>query len=131
MLAMIRRVAHALVMVQELNYEGLCAADFEAGDEMSQALHDALYDYYFDDMPYGVQKARTGDPYEWVSDRFGADLGISGYGHNSPGIGPEDDPSVEREGVDYAMEENLKDVWIQALIEHLRQKVSDLATASV
>ena len=28
-------------------------------------------------------------------------------------------------------EENLKDVWIQALIEHLRQKVSDLATASV
>jgi hypothetical protein len=77
---------------------------------MSQALHDALYDYYFDDMPYGVQKARTGDPYEWVSDRFGADLGISGYGHNSPGIGPEDDPSLEREGADYATEESLEDV---------------------
>ena len=84
--------------------------DFEAGDEMSQALHDALYDYYFDDMPYGVKKARTGDPYEWVSDRFAADLGIPGSGMNSPGIGPEDDPGLEREGVDYAMEENLKDV---------------------
>ena len=84
--------------------------DFEAGDEMSQALHDALYDYYFDDMPYGVQKARTGDPYEWVSDRFAADLGIPGSGMNSPGIGPEDDPSVEREGADYATEENLEDV---------------------
>lgn len=84
--------------------------DFEAGDEMSQALHDALYDYYFDDMPYGVQKARTGDPYEWVSDRFAADLGIPGSGMNSPGIGPEDDPHLEREGVDYATEENLEDV---------------------
>ena len=84
--------------------------DFEAGDEMSQALHDALYDYYFDDMPYGVKKARTGDPYEWVSDRFAADLGIPGSGMNSPGIGPEDDPGLEREGVDYAMEENLEDV---------------------
>ena len=84
--------------------------DFEAGDEMSQALHDALYDYYFDDMPYGVKKARTGDPYEWVSDRFAADLGIPGSGMNSPGIGPEDDPSVEREGVDYAMEDDLEDV---------------------
>ena len=84
--------------------------DFEAGDEMSQALHDALYDYYFDDMPDGVKKARTGDPYEWVSDRFAADLGIPGSGMNSPGIGPEDDPSLEREGVDYAMEDDLEDV---------------------
>ena len=81
--------------------------DFEAGDEMSQALHDALYDYYFDDMPYGVKKARTGDPYEWVSDRFAADLGIPGSGMNSPGIGPEDDPSLEREGVDYEVEGEL------------------------
>ena len=84
--------------------------DFKAGGEMSRELHDALFDYYRDDMPYGVQKARTGDPYEWVSDRFGADLGLSGYGLNSPGIGPEDDPSVEREGVDYAMEDDLADV---------------------
>ena len=43
---------------------------------MSDALYDALYDYYFDDMPYGTKKARDGDPYEWISDRFSEDLGI-------------------------------------------------------
>jgi hypothetical protein len=81
--------------------------DFEATGEVSQHLHDALYDYYFDDMPYGVQKARDGDPYEWVADRFGSDLGLPGYGSASPGIGPEDDPHLERESVmhgDYAEE---------------------------
>ena len=72
--------------------------DFKETGEVSKHLHDALYDYYFDDMPYGVQKARDGDPYEWVADRFAADLGIPGSGMNSPGIGPEDDPSIEREG---------------------------------
>jgi len=81
--------------------------DFETTGEMSQHLHDALYDYYLDDMPYGVQKARDGDPYEWVADRFGSDLGLPGYGMNSPGTGPEDDPHLERESVmhgDYAEE---------------------------
>ena len=51
--------------------------DFENGGEMSDSLYDALYDYYFDDMPYGVKKARDGDPYEWIGDRFADDLGIS------------------------------------------------------
>jgi hypothetical protein len=81
--------------------------DFEKTGEMSQHLHDALFDYYRDDMPYGVQKASDGDPYEWVADRFGADLGLPGYGMFSPGIGPEDDPHLERESVmhgDYAEE---------------------------
>ena len=80
--------------------------DFEENDEMSQELHDALYDYYFDDMPYGVQKARTGDPYEWVADRFAADLGHPGAGLNSPGV-PDEDYGLERESVmhgDYAEE---------------------------
>ena len=80
--------------------------DFEENDEMSQELHDALYDYYFDDMPYGVQKARSGDPYEWVADRFAADLGHPGAGFNSPGV-PDEDYGLERESVmhgDYAKE---------------------------
>jgi hypothetical protein len=41
---------------------------------MSDHLFDALYDYYHDDMPYGVAKARSGDPYEWISDRLHRDL---------------------------------------------------------
>jgi hypothetical protein len=51
--------------------------DFETSGELSDSLYDALYDYYFDDMPYGTKKARDGDPYEWISDRFAADLDIS------------------------------------------------------
>ena len=80
--------------------------DFETTGEISQHLHDALYDYYQDDMPYGVQKARDGDPYEWVADRFGKDLGLPGYGMNSPGV-PDEDYGLERESVmhgDYAEE---------------------------
>lgn len=41
----------------------------ETGD-FDQDLFEALYDYYFDDMPYGVKKARDGDPYEWIGDAF-------------------------------------------------------------
>jgi phage tail tape-measure protein len=80
--------------------------DFKETGEVSDELHNALYDYYFDDMPYGTKKARDGDPYEWVADRFGADLGIDGYGSNSPGL-PDEDYGLERESVmhgDYAEE---------------------------
>ena len=48
--------------------------DFMDNGEMSSDLFDVLYDYYFDDMPYGVKKARSGDPYEWVSTRFANDM---------------------------------------------------------
>jgi hypothetical protein len=80
--------------------------DFQENDELSDELYNALYDYYFDDMPYGTKKARTGDPHEWVSDRFAADLGIPAAGFNSP-KDPEEDYSLERESVmhgDYAEE---------------------------
>jgi hypothetical protein len=50
--------------------------DFTQTGDMSDALYDALYDYYFDDMPYGTKKARDGDPHEWISDRFAQDIGI-------------------------------------------------------
>jgi len=51
--------------------------DFTETGDMSDDLYDALYDYYFDDMPYGTKKARTGDPHEWIADRFADDLGIN------------------------------------------------------
>lgn len=51
---------------------------FEQGDELESNLYDALYDYYLStgEMPYGTAKARTGDPYEWITDRLVADLGL-------------------------------------------------------
>ena len=44
--------------------------EFSQGNDLDDNLYHALYDYYFDDMPYGVKKARDGDPYAWVADRF-------------------------------------------------------------
>ena len=51
--------------------------DFEAGNEMDSDLYEALFDYYMlhGEMPYGVAKGRTGDPFNWVSDRFSMDMG--------------------------------------------------------
>jgi len=51
---------------------------FETGGELDNDLYEALYDYYSDhgEIPYGVAKARTGDPYEWVSDKLHQELGL-------------------------------------------------------
>jgi hypothetical protein len=50
--------------------------NFINGDELDDDLYHALYDYYSDhgEMPYGTMKARTGDPYEWVTMRFDRDV---------------------------------------------------------
>lgn len=52
---------------------------FEQDGELDTDLYDALFDYYFNagEMPYGTAKARTGDPYEWVSQRLYDDLGLN------------------------------------------------------
>ena len=65
-------------------------ADFEKGGDLDQDLYEALYDYYFDDMPYGTKKARDGDPYEWVSERLADELGVNES--NSGMVMPEADP---------------------------------------
>jgi len=53
--------------------------NFEANGDLDDDLYHALYDYYSDngEMPYGVAKARTGDPYNWVSDRLAQELGVN------------------------------------------------------
>ena len=38
--------------------------------DMGGELYDDLYTYFQADMPYGVQKARTGMPDEWIADRL-------------------------------------------------------------
>jgi hypothetical protein len=50
--------------------------NFIAGQELSDDLYHALYDYYSDhgEMPYGTMKGRDGDPYEWVHMRFDQDV---------------------------------------------------------
>jgi len=52
--------------------------DFVAGGDLDEHpdLYEALFDYYLlnGEMPYGVAKARTGDPIEWVTQRFDTDV---------------------------------------------------------
>ena len=64
--------------------------DFEAGAEMSRDLEDALYDYYFDDMPYGIKKVRSGHPGEWIAQRFASDIGLE------ESVRPENIPAIQR-----------------------------------
>lgn len=41
-------------------------------EELPEVLFDKLFDHYCNngEMPYGVAKARTGDPYTWVVDHM-------------------------------------------------------------
>ena len=43
--------------------------------EYGSKCYDELMDYFADEMPYGVMKARTGMPDEWIIDRVD-DLGV-------------------------------------------------------
>jgi hypothetical protein len=58
--------------------------NFEQGGDLDNDLYDALYDYYVEcgEMPYGVQKARTGDPMRWVAEKLDAELGNIAYGQD-------------------------------------------------
>ena len=40
-------------------------------------LYDRLFNFYADSgrMPYGTMKARTGDPFEWITEQLAIDLG--------------------------------------------------------
>lgn len=51
---------------------------FEANGDLDHDLYEALFDYYFNkgEIPYGTAKGRTGDPYEWISDRLHQELGL-------------------------------------------------------
>ena len=52
---------------------------FEQGNDLDSDLYDALFDYYSDkgEIPYGIAKARTGDPFSWVSDKLANHLGVN------------------------------------------------------
>ena len=56
-------------------------AQFEQGGDLDDNLYDALYDYYSDagEIPYGIAKARTGDPYQWITDKLDQELGTGNH----------------------------------------------------
>lgn len=40
---------------------------FVDGENISQELYEKLYSTFLHEMPYGVAKARTGDPDQWLA----------------------------------------------------------------
>ena len=48
--------------------------DYKAGGDLTDnnEFYEALFDYFSDngEMPYGTQKARDGDPVQWISDKL-------------------------------------------------------------
>ena len=66
--------------------------NFEAGGDIGdkQDFFDALFDYYCDngEMPYGTAKARTGDPYDWITDRLARELRTNEAAPAVPGTVP-------------------------------------------
>ena len=48
--------SHGITDIDDLEYGGMC--------------FDELLDYFADEMPYGVLKARTGMPDEWIHDKL-------------------------------------------------------------
>jgi hypothetical protein len=81
--------------------------NFEQDGDLDEKLYDALFDYYNDagEMPYGVAKARDGDPMEWVAQNLQSHLSGGGI----VGGNPDEDYGIERESVmhgDYAEEKN-------------------------
>jgi len=62
-------LTHAGLNAQEI-FLTLTALD---GDDMAfygSSAYEKLFVYYSDDMPYGTQKARDGDPIIWILDRL-------------------------------------------------------------
>ena len=78
---------------------------FEQNGDLDDDLYEALFDYYSDagEIPYGIAKARDGDPMEWVAQNLQSHLSGGGI----VGGNPDEDFSLERESVmhgDYAEE---------------------------
>ena len=85
--------------------------NFLAGQELSNDLYHALFDYYSDhgEMPYGIQKGRDGDPYEWVHMRFDQDV------HDYTGGNNPDVPALPQANVSMMPQESMfeaKNPWL-------------------
>ena len=65
-------------IVNKFKYE---TKKFINGEDLDSDLYEALFDYYSDngEIPYGVAKARDGDPYTWIENRFEDELSMMGY----------------------------------------------------
>ena len=71
-------------------------------EDPSDELYQALMDYYADEMPYGIQKARDGDPFEWLLAKTSAELGGA-----EEQVEPDEEESEPAEAEEETQEESL------------------------
>ena len=81
--------------------------DMDSGSD----LYTELYSYYSDEMPYGTQKARDGDPIEWIMDRLD-DLGLA------------ESQEVNEDSVDSMKQAKLNDMFLA--LERLNDEYDEL-----
>ena len=81
--------------------------DIDSGSD----LYMELYSYYSDEMPYGTQKARDGDPIEWIMDRLD-DLGMM------------ESQEVNEDSVDSMKQDKLNDMFLA--LERLNDEYDEL-----
>ena len=70
---------------------------------LTEALYEALFGFYAasGEMPYGIMKARTGDPVRWVSQKFAMFIATEGtaetvaQGERKPAEMPETPSSMK------------------------------------
>lgn len=83
--------------------------------ELGNPLKHRLFNHYEHEMPYGVAKARTGDPFDWISDRLSHEFPMD----ESAPFGEEDEhmiPDMEEDAVLSVQTDNDSD-----LLDVLRQ----------
>lgn len=121
-----------------LRHFGKEVEDFKNGGDLDDHLYNALYDFWFDEMPYGTKKARDGDPYAWVSQRLDQELNPS-YGKprgDAAIAGYGDDPMGEWHGQNESLgedgETDLDDLTDNHSIESLEdaEYVQDLSNGT-
>ena len=64
--ALVTELAHKFSIDEE---QATNIAEYlEGEDDLDEAVFELVYSHYMDsgEMPYGVAKARDGDPYEWI-----------------------------------------------------------------
>ena len=79
--------------------------------DMNSQLYMDLFGYYQDEMPYGTQKARDGDPVEWLETRLD-DLGMM------------ESQEVNEDSVDSMKQAKLNDIFMA--LEKLSDEVYEL-----
>lgn len=96
--------------------------NFVNGDDLDTDLYHALFDYYSDhgEMPYGIAKARDGDPYEWVTMHFDRDVhdyaGPDDLNPDAPAVPAATMPMMPRQESMYESKQ-VKEGWAEMMAD--------------